>query len=49
MTTFTLIVTIVFVAILVWLFMESVEHECYSLMGLFGFMIAAFAWIVTHI
>lgn len=49
MTTFTLIVTIAFIAVLVWLFMESIEHECYKLMCLFGFMIAAFAWIVTHI
>lgn len=49
MATFTLIVTIVFVAVLVWMFMESIEHECYGLIGLFGFLIAAFAWIVTHI
>ena len=45
MTTFTLIILILFVAALAFQFVASIEKECFSLMFLFGFEIMAFAYL----
>ena len=45
MTTFTLIILILFVAALAFQFVASIEKECFGLMFLFGFEIMAFAYL----
>ena len=45
MTTFTLIILILFVAALAFQFVASIEKECFSLAGLFAFEIMAFAYL----
>lgn len=49
MTTFTLIILIIFVFLLVGLFIKCIERDCYCFASLFGFLIIAFIWIATHI
>ena len=45
MTTFTLIILILFVAALAFQFITAVEHNCLGLAGLFAFEILAFAYL----
>lgn len=45
MTTFTLIILIVFVGMLVGQFITAVERDCLRLAVLFGFEILAFAYL----
>ena len=44
MTTFTLIILVLFIAVLVFQFMMAIEHDCLSLAGLFAFELIAFAY-----
>ena len=45
MTTFTLIILVLFVAVLVFQFMMAIEHDCLGLAGLFAFELIAFAYL----
>ena len=45
MTTFTLIILILFVAVLAFQFVEAMHHECLWLGAMFGFEILAFAYL----
>ena len=45
MTTFTLIILVLFVAALAFQFMIAIERDCLSLAGLFAFEIIAFAYL----
>lgn len=45
MTTFTLIILVLFVAVLVFQFMIAIECDCLGLAGLFAFEILAFAYL----
>jgi hypothetical protein len=45
MTTFTVIILIMFVTALSFQFVASIEHECFGLMFLFAFEILAFAYL----
>ena len=45
MTTFTLIILIAFVAVLVFQFMMAIERDCLGLAGLFAFELIAFAYL----
>ena len=45
MTTFTLIILILFVAVLAFQFMMAVERDCLGLAGLFAFELIAFAYL----
>ena len=45
MTTFTLIILVLFVATLVFQFMIAIERDCLGLAGLFAFEILAFAYL----
>ena len=45
MTTFTLIILILFVGVLAFQFVASIEKECFGLMFLFAFEIIAFAYL----
>ena len=45
MTTFTLIILVLFVAALAFQFMIVIERDCLSLAGLFAFEILAFAYL----
>ena len=45
MTTFTLIILILFVGALAFQFVASIEKECFGLMFLFAFEILAFAYL----
>ena len=45
MTTFTLIILILFVAVLAFQFMIAIERDCLGLAGLFAFEILAFAYL----
>ena len=47
MTTFTMIILIMFVGALSAQFVASIEKECYGLMFLFAFEILAFAHLAT--
>ena len=44
MTTFTLIILVLFVASLAFQFMMAIERNCLGLAGLFAFEIIAFAY-----
>lgn len=45
MTTFTLIILVLFVAVLAFQFMIAIERDCLGLAGLFAFEILAFAYL----
>ena len=45
MTTFTLIILVLFVAALAFQFMIAIERDCLGLAGLFAFEILAFAYL----
>ena len=45
MTTFTLIILVLFVAVLAFQFIIAVERNCLGLAGLFTFEILAFAYL----
>ena len=45
MTTFTMVILILFVTALAFQFVTSIEKECYGLMFLFAFEILAFAYL----
>ena len=45
MTTFTLIILVLFVAVLVFQFMIAIERDCLGLAGLFAFEILVFAYL----
>ena len=45
MTTFTMIILILFVCALAFQFVASIERNCFGLMFLFGFEICAFAYL----
>lgn len=45
MTTFTLIILILFVGILTFQFVAAIERDCLGLAGLFAFEILAFAYL----
>jgi hypothetical protein len=45
MTTFTLIILILFVGALAFQFVSAIEKDCFGLMFLFGFEILAFAYL----
>lgn len=45
MTIFTLIILILFVAVLVFQLMMAIERDCLRLAGLFAFEIMAFAYL----
>lgn len=45
MTTFTLIILIAFVGLLVAQFITAIEHDCVGLALMFGFEIVAFAYL----
>ena len=45
MTTFTLIILVLFIAVLVFQFMIAIERNCLGLAGLFAFEILAFAYL----
>ena len=45
MTTFTLIILILFAAVLAFQFMMAVERDCLGLAGLFAFELLAFAYL----
>ena len=45
MTTFTMIILILFVCALAFQFVASIERDCFGLMFLFGFEIVAFAYL----
>ena len=47
MTTFTIIILVLFVAVLAFQFMMAVERDCLRLAGLFAFEIMAFAYLAT--
>ena len=47
MTTFTLIILFIFVALLVGQFMAAIEHDCLGRAMVFGFEILAFAYLAT--
>ena len=49
MTTFTLIILILFVAALAFQFVASIEKECFGLAFLFGFEICAFAYLAQQL
>ena len=49
MTTFTLIILILFVASLAFQFVAAIEKECFGLMFLFGFEILAFAYLAQQL
>lgn len=45
MTTFTMIILILFVGVLAYQFVAAIERECFGLMFLFAFEIMAFAYL----
>ena len=45
MTTFTLIILVLFVGMLVGQFITAIERDCLRLAGLFAFEIMAFAYL----
>ena len=45
MTTFTLIILILFIAALAFQFTAAIEKDCFGLAGLFAFEIMAFAYL----
>lgn len=45
MTTFTLIILVLFAAVLAFQFMMAVERDCLGLAGLFAFELIAFAYL----
>ena len=45
MTTFTLIILVLFVAVLAFQFITAIEHDCLGLAMMFGFKILAFAYL----
>ena len=45
MTTFTLIILVLFAAVLASQFMMAVERDCLGLAGLFAFELIAFAYL----
>ena len=45
MATFTLIILVLFIAVLVFQFIIAVERNCLGLAGLFAFEILAFAYL----
>lgn len=49
MTTFTMIILILFVSVLAVQFVASIEHECFGLSILFGFEILAFAYLAQQL
>ena len=49
MTTFTMIILILFVAALAFQFVASIEKECFGLAFLFGFEICAFAYLAQQL
>ena len=49
MTTFTMIILVLFVGALAFQFVASVEKECFGLMFLFGFEILAFAYLAQQL
>lgn len=49
MTTFTLIILILFVCALAFQFVSAVEKNCFSLMFLFAFEIIAFAYLACTV
>lgn len=49
MTTFTMIVLILFVGALAAQFVAAIERECLGLMFLFGFEILAFAYLAKQL
>lgn len=49
MTTFTMIILILFVSALAVQFVASIEHECFGLSILFGFEILAFAYLAQQL
>ena len=49
MTTFTMVVLILFVTALAFQFVASIEKECFGLMFLFAFEILAFAHLAQQL
>ena len=49
MTTFTMIILILFVSVLAVQFVASIEHECFGLSILFEFEILAFAYLAQQL
>ena len=49
MTTFTMVIMIMFVCALSFQFVASIEKECFGLMFLFGFEILAFAYLAQQL
>lgn len=49
MTTFTMIILILFVSALAVQFVASIEHECFGLSILFEFEILAFAYLAQQL
>ena len=47
MTTFTMIILVLFVGALAFQFVASIEKKCFGLMFLFGFEICAFAYLAN--
>ena len=47
MTTFTMIILILFIGSLAYQFVASIEKECFGLAFLFGFEICAFAYLAN--
>jgi hypothetical protein len=45
MTTFTLIVLIIYVAVMTWKFVMAIDRDCFGLAALFAFEIMAFAYL----
>ena len=45
MTTFTLIILVLFAAVLAFQFMIAIERDCLGLAGLFAFEILTFAYL----
>lgn len=47
MTTFTMIIMILFVGVLAFQFVAAIERDCLGLAGLFAFEIMAFAYLAN--
>ena len=45
MTTFTFIILVLFIAVLVFQFMIAIERDCLGLAGLFAFELLVFAYL----
>ena len=47
MTTFTMIILIVYVAVLAWKFVAAIDRDCVGMAVVYGFEICAFAYLAN--